>query len=128
MWKNWNHERWRTRDLLLEYDTAIMPPHPRAGGLSIIYPWEEFNLGPMLYELAKNSGYDDTYTNFINSFGTFMSGKSIVYALFNEFPEEGNSESLYFATDEKILYYWDNGYYPINAMLIANTTLEGGGA
>lgn len=128
MWKNWNHERWRTRDLLLEYDTAIMPPHPRAGGLSIIYPWEDFNLGKMLYELAKNSGYDGTYTDFINSFGTFISGKSIIYALFNEFPEEGNSELLYFATDEKILYYWDNGYYPINAMLIANTTLEGGGA
>ena len=32
-------ERHRTRDLLLEYDLNIMPPHPRAGGISIVYPW-----------------------------------------------------------------------------------------
>lgn len=121
-------ERWRTRDRLLEYDRDIMPLVPHTAGLRMVYPWEDFNLGRMLYELAVSSGYDGTYTEFINSFGVFVSGKSIIYALFNEFPEEGDSELLYFATDEKILYYWDNGYYPINAMLIANTTLEGGGA
>jgi len=41
-WKmkiDWNYERYRTRDLLLEYDATIMPPHPRAGGLAMIYPW-----------------------------------------------------------------------------------------
>ena len=36
---DWNYERYRTRDLLLEYDTNIMPPHPRAGGISVVYPW-----------------------------------------------------------------------------------------
>ena len=27
---------------------------------------------------------------------------------------------------EKILYYWDTEYIPVNAMLIANTILHGG--
>jgi hypothetical protein len=36
---DWNYERYRTRDLLLEYNTNIMPPHPRAGGISVVYPW-----------------------------------------------------------------------------------------
>ena len=35
--------RHRTRDLLLEYDAAIMPPHPRAGGIPMIYPWGDNN-------------------------------------------------------------------------------------
>jgi len=35
--------RARTRDLLLEYDTHIMPPRPRAAGIGIIYPWLQSN-------------------------------------------------------------------------------------
>jgi hypothetical protein len=35
--------RHRTRDLLLEYDPSIMPLHPRAGGLTIVYPWGNDN-------------------------------------------------------------------------------------
>jgi hypothetical protein len=35
---------------------------------------------------------------------------------------------LYFDLDEKILYYWDNEYIPVNAMLITNTILNGGEA
>jgi len=35
---------------------------------------------------------------------------------------------LYFDLDAKILYYWDKEYIPINAMLIARTILNGGGA
>jgi len=38
-----NRERWRTRDLLLEYDRAIMPPRPRAAGLGSIYTWLDAN-------------------------------------------------------------------------------------
>ena len=37
--RDWNYERYRTRDLLLEYDKAIMPPRPRAAGLSNVYSW-----------------------------------------------------------------------------------------
>jgi hypothetical protein len=33
---------------------------------------------------------------------------------------------LYFDLNEKILYYWDNAYIPVNAMLIAHTILDGG--
>ena len=35
--------RERTRDLLLEYDIRIMPPHPRAAGLAMVYPWLNSN-------------------------------------------------------------------------------------
>lgn len=35
--------RTRTRDLLLEYDLRIMPPRPRAAGLSMVYPWLNSN-------------------------------------------------------------------------------------
>ena len=36
--------RERTRDLLLEYDVRIMPPRPRAAGLSMIYTWLNSNI------------------------------------------------------------------------------------
>ena len=36
--------RERTRDLLLEYDIHIMPPRPRAAGLSMIYTWLNSNI------------------------------------------------------------------------------------
>jgi len=35
---------------------------------------------------------------------------------------------LYFDLETKILYYWDNEYIPVNAMLIANTIIDGGDA
>lgn len=100
--KTWNKERKRTRDLLLEYDYTIMPPHPRPGGLIVLYPW-------------STSSYDS---------GT----RSIMFTTYDTFPEQGITNKLYFDLDEKILYYWDNEYIPVNAMLIANTTIDGGEA
>lgn len=41
-----NSNRRATRDLLLEYDTSIMPPHPRAAGLAYVYNWLESNKAP----------------------------------------------------------------------------------
>jgi hypothetical protein len=35
---------------------------------------------------------------------------------------------LYFDLNDKILYYWDGEYIPVNAMLIAHAILEGGDA
>jgi len=35
---------------------------------------------------------------------------------------------LYFDLNEKVLYYWNEGYIPVNAMLITNTILNGGEA
>ena len=124
-------ERWRTRDLLLEYDTSILSPHPRAAGLSIIYPWENIPtsiLSHQLYLVAKQNGYNGTEELFLNNFGNFVSEKTVIYANFIDFPELGETNKLYFDLDEKILYYWDNRYIPVNAMLIANTIIDGGEA
>ena len=129
---NWNRERWRTRDLLLEYDTSIMPPHPRAAGLSMIYPWENSSLAyfcEQLYQLATASGYVGSKEEFTLHFGAFLNGThQIIYDIYANFPVPGDSDKLYFDLEEKILYYWDAEYIPVNAMLIVNTTLEGGGA
>lgn len=124
-------ERWRTRDLLLEYDSHIMPPRPRAAGLGIIYPWENTSLtifSHQLYQIAAGSGFLGTETDFLNNFGSFLSSKQIVFDIFDNFPQIGNEDKLYFDLDEKILYYWDEDYIPVNAMLIANTTIDGGEA
>ena len=40
---DWNYTRRSTRDLLLEYDSVIMPPRPRAAGLAMVYPWLNSN-------------------------------------------------------------------------------------
>lgn len=156
---NWNRERWRTRDLLLEYDTSIMPPHPRAGGimvvypwgsaaydnvidlsiphnphtttLSMIYPWENTSLNILshqLYLIALQSGFIGTEEDFKNLFRDFVGPRSIMFATYSDFPETGILNKLYFDLEEKVLYYWDNEYIPVNAMLIANTTVDGGEA
>jgi len=124
-------ERWRTRDLLLEYDSRIMPPRPRAAGLGIIYPWENAPISSLvkqLFIIAAGSGYHGTETDFKEHFGAYLSNKQIIFDSFINFPAVGSEEYLYFDLDEKILYYWDKEYIPVNAMLIANTTIDGGEA
>lgn len=153
--------RRRTRDLLLEYDRAIMPPRPRAAGLgliyswlnsntpstdiiynvpvpstaefSVVYPWETLGLSLLsdqIFVLASNSGYTGTREEFHRYFGTYLerNRQEILFETFNNFPQVGSSEMLYFDLDEKILYYWDQEYIPVNAMLIANTLIDGGEA
>ena len=150
--------RHRTRDLLLEYEPSIMPLHPRAGGLAMVYPWGNNNdsgtvlppfpnsdeisslypwslsdlaiMGDWLYTLASNSGYDGSREEFYKNFGSYLIGnkQEIVFRTYAEFPEEGQADMLYFDLDEKVLYYWDNEYMPVNAMLIANTIVNGGEA
>ena len=44
-----------------------------------------------------------------------------MFATYATFPEVGIDSKLYFDLEEKILYYWDNDYIPVNAMIIANT-------
>ena len=156
-----NSQRRATRDLLLEYDSSIMPPHPRTAGLNyiynwldsneapdetygvppmpttsdmhMIYPWESTNLGILsnqLYTLAASSGYTGTKQEFNTYFGYYLehSDKEIFFDNYNNFPQVGSTNMLYFDLNNKILYYWDNEYIPANAMLIANTILEGGEA
>ena len=90
---DWNHERFRTRDRLLEYDINIMPPHPRAAQLSVIYPWEQTPLGILskqLYLLAAQSGYLGDESMFKLHFGEYLMHKEqIIYDLYINFPEEG---------------------------------------
>lgn len=157
---DWNKQRYLTRDLLLEYDSRIMPPHPRAGGisqvypwgstyfdnvvdnfipssphtttLSMIYPWENTALNILnqqLYLIAVQHGFDGTIEDFNMLFTSYVGPRSIMFATYEQFPDTGIQDKLYFDLNEKILYYWDNNEYnPINAMLIANTRIDGGEA
>ena len=150
--------RHRTRDLLLEYEPTIMPLHPRAGGLAVLYPWGNNNdsgsvmppfpnpsaissiypwemqnlaiMGDWLFNFAANSGYKGTREEFYKYFGTYLetNRQEILFETFDNFPSVGTEDMLYFDLNEKILYYWNNEYIPVNAMLIANTILHGGDA
>jgi len=157
--KTWNRERKRTRDLLLEYDLAIMPPHPRSGGLvvlypwgtssydnmvdipiphsphtttlSMIYPWEDISLtqfNNQLYLVALQNGFEGSIDDFKDLFSSFVGARSIMFATYDNFPAQGITNKLYFDLEEKILYYWNNEYIPVNAMLITDTIIEGGEA
>ena len=151
--------RHRTRDLLLEYEPSIMPVHPRAGGLAMLYPWGNINdsgsammppfpdpsaissiypwemqhlaiMGDWLFVFAQSSGYKGTREEFYSCFGSYLetNRQEIVFDSFANFPTTGVQDMLYFDLDEKILYYWDNEYIPVNAMLIAQTIIDGGEA
>jgi len=118
-----------TRDLLLEYNNNIMPPKPRAAGLGMVYPWENIslsNLTQQLYLIALQSGYTGTQNEFRANFGAYLQNKEIIFDNYDNFPEIGDNTHLYFDLDEKILYYWENEYIPINALLIENTILDAG--
>lgn len=150
--------RRQTRDLLLEYEPTIMPLHPRAGGLAIIYPWGNNNdsgstmppfpnpsaiesiypwemqnlaiMGDWLFSFAANSGYNGTREEFYKYFGSYLetNRQEILFEKFENFPSVGIKDMLYFDLNEKILYYWDQEYIPVNALLIAHTILDGGEA
>jgi len=156
MKRDWNYERYRTRDRLLEYDPHIMPPRPHSAGLayiypleenptasipitdnvdmSIIYPWENNSitiLANELWRLAAATGYEGEKNTFINNFGAYYNTheSSIIFGTLATFPSIGSNNYLYFDTDTKILYHWnEDEYEPINAMLIVDTILNGGDA
>ena len=147
-----------TRDLLLEYNKTIIPPRPRAAGLgmiynwgstpldnlngdeppipnqkdiSIIYPWENISLSifsNQLYKVAIINGFVGTEREFLDRFVNYVSDKQIIFETYNNFPQYGSLSKLYFDLNEKILYYWNDEYIPVNAMLIADTTINGGEA
>lgn len=150
--------RHRTRDLLLEYDSSIMPLHPRAGGLAMVYPWGNNNdsgnvmppfpdpsaieaiypwemqnlaiMGDWLFAFAAKSGYHGTRQEFYKYFGSYLetNRQEIMFDEYNNFPTVGEQDMLYFDLDEKVLYYWNEEYIPVNTMLITNTILNGGEA
>lgn len=115
------YERRRTRDLLLEYDIAIVPFHPRAAGLNMIYPWENISnsiFRKQLYDFAHDSGYLNTESDFNSKFGSYLQEKEILFDTFDNFPEQGDTNTLYFDLDNKKIYYWDNEYLLINNLFI----------
>lgn len=125
-------ERRRTRDLLLEYDAAIMPPRPRTAGLSMVYPWEDLALATFkqqLYQVLGDNGLNWSEEKLDEILEAIKNNRQILYAHYNNFPARGETEMLYFDLDDKVLYYWENNKYtPINTLLIAETILQGGGA
>ena len=115
-------------------DVIYNVPIPQTSEFSTVYPWESIGLsilGDQIYILAANSGYTGTREEFHHYFGSYLerNRQEIVFDDFINFPEEGEINKLYFDLNEKILYYWaGTGYIPVNAMLIANTILNGGEA
>ena len=125
-----SEQRRRTRELLLDAENPSNPTN-YVSVIKAIYPWENVQtsfLAGQLYTLAKMGGYNGSIEDFSEKFGSLLEQKAIDYANRNDFPDEGVKDHLYFAIDEKILYYWDNNYYPVQATLIEGTTIKGGEA
>lgn len=102
---NWNYERWRTRDRLLEYDFNIYPALPHSAGLSMVYPWENIalaNLNKQIIEIARNHGYNGDDETF---WERFVSG-GVYFGTLSTFPVPGDENNLYLDTDTDILYYF----------------------
>ena len=69
--KNWNYERWRTRDRLFDYDDTASIPIPTSTNMSSAYPWANMTtafLEKELFTIALNNGYTGTKEEFIQRF------------------------------------------------------------
>lgn len=112
----------------------VIPPIPNTEEFSVVYPWESIGLsilGDQIYVLAAQSGYHGTREEFHHYFGSYLESSrwEILFETYDNFPAIGEQTKLYFDLEKNILYYWDGtGYTPVNAMLIANTILNGGDA
>ena len=145
-----------TRDRLLEYD--LMPYHPRAAGLAMIYPWENNDLRMLekqMLSIARNHGY----TGDADKFWEIFSNGQVIKGDISSFPVPGDTKNLYIDTLTGIVYYFiiknekevpedfeiqgaikvgtitlEDGqtqycfYAPIRTLLIENSILNGGGA
>lgn len=123
-WLNSNYE---------EGGWANIPPIPDTPEFQIVYPWESIGLsilGDQIYMLAAQSGYHGTREEFHHYFGSYLESNDweILFESYDNFPQVGRQDKLYFDLDERILYYWNGEYIPVNAMLITNTILTGGEA
>lgn len=112
---------------------AVMPPFPNSSVIESLYPWEMANLaimGDWLFSFAAGSGYNGSREEFYTHFGSYLetNRQEIVFDIFSNFPAVGEQDKLYFDLNERILYYWDNEYIPVNTLLITNTILQGGEA
>ena len=110
-----------------------IPPIPNTPEFQVVYPWESIGLsilGDQIYMLAAQSGYHGTREEFHHYFGSYLENNDweILFETYDNFPETGRQDKLYFDLNERILYYWNGEYIPVNAMLIAHTILDGGDA
>lgn len=102
---DWNRERYRTRDRLLEYDFNIYPAVTHTAGLSMIYPWENMELSVLqkqIYQIALNNGYQEGEDSFWKKF----SRDCIVFGTIDTFPVRGDEKTLYLDTESETLYYF----------------------
>ena len=114
-------------------DTIYNVPVPQTAEFSIVYPWESIGLSMLsdqIFILASRSGYNGTREEFHRYFGSYLESnrQEILFEEYNNFPQVGTADMLYFDLNEKILYYWNNGYYPLDASVIAYDVVNGGEA
>ena len=124
---DWNKERYRTRDLLLEYDAQIVPLKPHTAGLAMIYPWENLSLSVLksqIFQIALNCGYigeeSEFWENFVSPTGGINTGT------IETFPTPGRENELYLDTETEILYYFreaDNNSINVEELTLAGAEI-----
>ena len=110
---DWNYERYRTRDRLLEYGDTLNMPTPTQKNISVIYPWENISLAHLsnqILELAKKHGYQGTEESL---WAKFSQGNVITGTL-DTFPIPGDENNLYLDLETEILYYFKSATSIIN--------------
>lgn len=151
---DWNRERYRTRDRLLDFTTSMLPPHLEQEGPSLVYPYANVNLAMLEQEIlaiAESYGFEGNMDALWNR---LLSISGIVRDIVTNFPEIGEPNVFYLDTESDILYYYkqttsqvdpataeENGIYiagfdeqtgttylyiPVRAMLIEDSILNGG--
>lgn len=119
---DWNIERYRTRDRLIEYDFNIYPAVPHSAGLNIIYPWENIvisQLKAQFIEIVRSNGY---VGDEIELWEKFSDGV-IKTGTLNTFPILGDKNNLYLDIETDILYYFKIIQGTISPELIEKTGL-----
>ena len=115
---DWNKERKRTRDRLLDYDFSIVPAYPHSAGLPMVYPWENITLSQLSHQfftLAQKNGYEGSEEELWKRFYHH----SVVYGTLDSFPIPGEENTLYLDIETEILYYYKNISGEIDAAKIA---------
>lgn len=102
---DWNEERYKTRDRLLDYNFIPYPIISPTIILPRIYPWENIELGILskqILEIAQKYGYSGEESAFWERFQT----GSIITGTLTTFPVPGDENNLYLDTNTDILYYF----------------------
>lgn len=104
---NWNFERWRTRDRLLNHTFNIIPAQPTIANLPYIFPWENQSLSTLsrqILEIAKKNGFCGSEKEL---WSYFSSGHFIIGTI-DTFPTYGDPNCLYLDKETGILYYFQD--------------------